>query len=148
MISQVLADFKESVKGNVLTEIQMHTKGLEDLGRIEKKYGRVYAERVTMLEVGTGLMQNPRYNKGRPWFVRFKPLLHEPHKLLDEELELYAKFSKKIEKIEKKIEEMKANGKEVSDLELELKLTKDKLKAGSFRMAEIYLESLASKVKL
>ena len=148
MISQVLADFKESVKGNVLTEIQMHTKGLEDLGRIEKKYGRVYAERVTMLEVGTGLMQNPRYNKGRPWFVRFKPLLHEPHKLLDEELELYTKFSKKIEVIEKKIEEMKANGKEVSDLELELKLTKDKLKAGSFRMAEIYLESLASKVKL
>ncbi|MGC8812319.1 MAG: helicase HerA domain-containing protein [Candidatus Aenigmatarchaeota archaeon] len=58
MVSQVLSDFKEAIKGNVLTEIQMHTKSLGDLARIEKKYGLEYAKRVARLEVGVGLIQN------------------------------------------------------------------------------------------
>ncbi|MCD6381450.1 MAG: DUF853 family protein, partial [Candidatus Aenigmarchaeota archaeon] len=146
MISQVLADFKNAIKGNVLTEIQMHTKGLEDVDRVEKKFGKTYAERVLRLEVGVGMLQNPKYNKGRPYFINFRPLLHSPHKLPDKQLDLYIKYSKELTKIEEKIEKMKKRGIDTSDIELDLKLAKDKLKIGAFRMAEIYIETLKGRL--
>jgi hypothetical protein len=37
---------------------------------------------------------------------------------------------------------MKAQRKDVSDIEIELKLARDKLKQGRFRMAKIYINSL------
>ncbi len=148
MVSQVLSDFKEAVKGNVLTEIQMHTKGLGDLRRVETKYGLEYAKRVAKLEVGVGMMQNPKYNDGKPWFVSFRPPYHNPHKLTDKELETYHKFGRMIEEIERKIEEMEKEGKDVFNLKIELKLAKDRLKQGRFRMAEIYLTGLKKKLGL
>jgi len=148
MISQVLSDFKEAIKGNVLTEIQMHTKSLGDLSRIEKKYGLEYARRVAKEEVGIGMIQNPKYNKGLPWFISFRPPLHMPHKIPDEDLEKYKEYNSKIEKIEQKIEKLRKAGKDVFDLEVELKLAKDKLKKGMFRMSEIYIESLNKKLGL
>jgi hypothetical protein len=146
MISQVLSDFKEAIKGNVLTEIQMHTKSLSDLQRIESKYGLEYAKRVAKEEVGIGMMQNPKYNKGAPWFVSFRPPLHMPHKLPSEELEKYKLFNEEIEKIKLVIEKLEKAGKDVSDLKIDLKLATDKIKEGRFRMAEIYIESLKSKL--
>jgi len=147
MASQVLADFKEAVKGNVLTEFQLHTKGLGDVERVEKKFGKIYAERVTREEVGVGMVQNPKYNKGRPWFVRFRPLLHSPHKILDKDLELYKIYTIKLKNIEKIIEKIKKKGIDTSDIELELRLAEDKLKTGAFKMAEIYLGSLDIKIR-
>ncbi len=146
MISQVLSDFKEAIKGNVLTEIQMHTKGLGDLVRVEKKYGLEYAKRVAREEVGVGMMQNPKYNDGIPWFVSFRPPLHMPHKIPEKELKTYREFSKAIEEIEMEIEKLEREGKDVFDLKTELKLAKDKLKQGRFRMAEIYITSLKKKI--
>ncbi|MCD6371839.1 MAG: DUF87 domain-containing protein, partial [Candidatus Aenigmarchaeota archaeon] len=146
MVSQVLSDFKEAIKGNVLTEVQMHTKSLGDLRRIETKYGLEYAKRVARLEVGVGMVQNPKYNDGRPWFVSFRPPYHNPHKLTEKELETYYKFSELVERIEARIDEMEKEGKDVFNLKIELKLAKDKLKQGRFRMAEIYLTSLKKKV--
>jgi hypothetical protein len=142
MVSQVLSDFKEAIKGNVLTEIQLHTKSLGDLSRIEKKYGLDYAKRVTKLEVGVGMMQNPRYNEGRPWFIAFRPTWHEPHKIPDKDMEIYKEYATILGKIEAKIESMEKAGKDVFDLKTELKLAKDKLKKGRFRMAKIYIDSL------
>ena len=141
MISQVLSDFKEAVKGNVLTELQMHSKGA-DVERVRSKYGDDFAARLLRQEVGVGFLQNPKYNRGKPWFVNFRPLLHSPHKLLEEELETYKRLGSIIWKIRDKIKDMKAKGKDAGDLELELKLAEDKLKTGAFRMAEIYLEGL------
>jgi len=142
MASQVLSDFKEAIKGNVLTEIQLHTKSLGDLGRVEKKYGLDYVKRVTRLEVGVGMMQNPRYNEGRPWFVAFRPTLHEPHKIPDVDLQTYKEYAAILAKIEAKIESMEKAGQDVFDLKTEFKLAQDKLKKGRFRMAKIYIDSL------
>ncbi|MEM5834755.1 MAG: DUF87 domain-containing protein, partial [Candidatus Aenigmatarchaeota archaeon] len=146
MVSQVLSDFKEAIKGNVLTEIQMHTKSLADLARIEKKYGLEYAKRVARLEVGVGLIQNPKYNEGIPWFISFRPPLHMPHKIPEKELKMYKDFSKAIEEIEKELEIIEKAGMDIFEFKTELKLAKDKLKQGSFRMAEIYITSLRKKL--
>jgi len=148
MISQVLSDFKEALKGNVLTEIQMNTKALEDLKRAREKYGEEYARRITREEVGVGMIQNPKYNKGKPYWIAFRPLLHEPHKIPDVEFELYRKYSRDLEIIESKIEELRKQGVDTFDLDLELRLAKDKLKQGKFRMAEIYVNSLKNKLKI
>jgi hypothetical protein len=142
MASQVLSDFKEAIKGNVLTEIQLHTKSLGDLSRVEKKYGLDYVKRVTKLEIGVGMMQNPKYNDGRPWFVAFRPTFHEPHKILDVDLETYKEYTSLLEIIEMNIESIEKSGKDLFDLRTELKLAKDKLKKGRFRMAKIYIDSL------
>jgi len=142
MASQVLSDFKEAIKGNVLTEIQLHTKSLGDLGRVEKKYGLDYAKKVTRLEVGVGMMQNPRYNEGRPWFVSFRPTLHSPHKIPDEDMKTYKEYAAILEGIESKIEKMEKSGIDVFDLKTEFRLASEKLKKGRFRMAKIYIDSL------
>jgi uncharacterized membrane protein len=141
MVSQVLSDFKEAVKGNVLTELQMHSKG-SDIERVRSKYGDDYAERLLRQEIGVGFLQNPKYNKGKPWFVNFRPLLHSPHKLLEEELETYKRLGAIIWAIRDKIKIIKEKGQNTADIEMELKLAEDKLKTGAFRMAEIYLEGL------
>jgi hypothetical protein len=146
MISQVLSDFKEAVKGNVLTEVQMHTKGLEDLKRVETKYGIEYAKKVAREEIGIGMIQNPKYNTGIPWFIAFRPPLHMPHKIPEEEFKMYKSYNVQIEKIELEIKRLEKSGKDVSDFKIELKLAKDKLKAGRFRMAEIYINSLKKKL--
>ncbi|MCS7134914.1 MAG: DUF853 family protein [Candidatus Aenigmarchaeota archaeon] len=148
MVSQVLSDFKEAIKGNVLTEIQMHTKSLSDLQRIEKKYGLEYARRVAKEEVGIGMVQHPKYNKGLPWFVSFRPPMHMPHKITEQELQMYKDYNLRIEKIEKEIERLEKEGRDVFDLKIELKLAKDKLKKGMFRVSEIYIESLNKKLGL
>jgi hypothetical protein len=147
MISQVLSDFKEALKGNVLTEIQMNTKSLKDIDRAKQKYGEEYARRITREEVGVGMVQNPKYNRGKPYWIRFRPLLHSPHKIPESDMELYKRYSKELEMIESKIEEMRRKGEDTFDLDLELKLAKTKLKEGRFRMAEIYINSLKSRLK-
>jgi hypothetical protein len=146
MISQVLSDFKEAIKGNVLTEIQMHTKSLEDLERIEKKYGLEYAKRVTKEEIGIGMMQNPKYNNGIPWFISFRPPLHMPHKIPEVEMEMYKQYADIISKIEIELARLERAGRDVTDLKIEFKLAATKIKQGRFRMAEIYIESLRKRL--
>jgi hypothetical protein len=142
MCSQVLADFKEAIAGNVLTDIQMNTKSLIDIRKVETKYGPEYATRISRQGVGVGMVQNPKYNEGKPYFVQFRPTWHNPHKITDEELQFYKEFSERLEAIERRMGEMRAQRKDVTDVEIELKLAKDKLKQGRFRMAKIYINSL------
>jgi hypothetical protein len=134
------------LRGNVLTEIQMHTKSLEDINRAKDKYGPDYALRISRQEVGVGMLQNPKYNKGNPYFVKFRPLLHEPHKITDEEMEIYKKLGRELEEIYTKIEAIKQSGVDTTDVELEFRLASDKLKTGAFRMTEIYIESLNNSI--
>ncbi|HLD85026.1 MAG TPA: NEW3 domain-containing protein, partial [archaeon] len=147
MVSQVLSDFKEALRGNVLTEVQMHTKLLEDIDRVKTKYGEEYSNRITRQEVGVGMIQNPKYNNGRPWFVNFRPLLHSPHKITESQMNTYKKFTSKMQEIETQIEELKTRKIDTTDIELELKLCKDKVKTGVFRTAEIYIESMEESLK-
>ncbi|MBI4361769.1 MAG: DUF87 domain-containing protein, partial [Euryarchaeota archaeon] len=147
MVSQVSGDFREELRSNALTEVQLHTKSTTDTDRIKAKYGDDYAIRCTKLEIGVGMVANPKYNRGKPVFVNFRPVLHEAHKIPDKELEMYKEFDKKLSAIEATIQDWKKRGIDTFDIELELKLAKDKLKEGRFRMAEIYTESLTESMK-
>ena len=148
MISQVLIDFKDAVQGNILTDIQMNTKSSTDIGRAREKYGKDFAERISRQAVGVGMIQNPKYNNGKPYFVQFRPTQHSPHKIPEEELERYEEFAEKIKELEQTIANIKKKGKDTFDVELELKLAKNKLKEGRFKMAEIYIDSLKNRLKL
>ncbi len=142
MSSQVLADFKEAIAGNVLTEIQLNTKSITDIKKVEEKYGASYSQKISRQAVGVGMIQNPKYNDGKPYFVQFRPTWHNPHKITFDEMEIYKGFASRLKAIEEKIGAMKKSGKDTFDVELELKLASDKLKLGKFRMAEIYISSL------
>jgi len=147
VISQVLLDFKGAIRANIANEIQLRTKYEGDIGRVKSKYGADYASKVTRLTIGTALFQNPEYNHGRPWFISFRPLLHSPFALTDEEINQYVQLNKKIEEIEKKIESLKAKGIDTYDIEIELNIAKDKVKSGAFKMAETYLESVEKRIE-
>ncbi len=146
MVSQVLSDFKEEVRGNILTEIQMHTKSLADIGRVADKYGAEYGTRIAKMDIGTGIIQNPKFNDGKPWFVEFKPLLSSPHKLAESEISEYNKFNVLLDDLDSEIQDLKGKGVDVFDLELETKLARDKLKEAKFRMIEIYIDSIRNSI--
>jgi hypothetical protein len=146
VISQVLLDFKGAIRANIANEIQLRTKYEGDIGRVKSKYGVDYASKVTRLTIGTALFQNPEYNNGRPWFISFRPLLHSPFALTDEEINQYVKLNKKIEEIEKRIGDLKARGIDTYDIEIELNIAKDKVKTAAFKMAETYLESVENRL--
>jgi hypothetical protein len=142
MCSQVLADFKEAIAGNVLTEVQLNTKSMGDIEKASTKYGEEYAKKISRQGIGIGMIQNPKYNDGKPYFIHFRPTWHNPHKISNKEMDIYKEFANRLETIEAKIEQIKKSGKDTFDIELELKLAKDKLKSGRFRMAKIYITSL------
>ncbi len=142
MCSQVLADFKSAISGNVLTEIQLNTKSLVDIEKVKTKYGEQYSQRITRMGVGAGLMQYPKYNDGKPFFVEFRPTKHDPHKITEAELSLYKTNIEKLKVIEAKIKDLKERKIYTEDYELDFKLAMKKLKTGNFRMVEIYITSL------
>lgn len=146
MASQVSNDFKEAIQGNILTEVQMNTKSLEDINKIKDKYGVEFSKRITRQGIGVGMVQNPKYNDGKPWFINFRPPLHSPHKIPQEELNLYTKYSNILEELLGKIKSMDADSTK-DELMLEFKLASNKLKEGHFKMAEIYIKSLQDTFK-
>ncbi|MEM4347914.1 MAG: DUF87 domain-containing protein [Candidatus Altiarchaeota archaeon] len=146
LISQVLSDFVGEIKANIGTEIQMRARYEGDLERIKMKYGEDILRSVVKAAVGTGMLQNAEYNKGRPYFISFRPILHSVQRISDKELERYDKFNIKIEELKDKIEKLKEVGVDVFDLELELNLAFDNVKKGSFDVAKLYLESLEPRI--
>lgn len=147
LISQVLTDFVSEIKANIGTEIQMRTKYEGDLEHIKAKYGENTQISVVRATVGTGMIHNSEYNNGVPYFVSFRPLLHNITRLSDNELARYAEYNQKIEEYELVISALKDSGTDVLDLELELNLTKDKVKKGTFNIVDIYLEGLQQHVR-
>jgi len=147
LISQVLLDFKGAVRANIANEIQLRTKYEGDIGRVKSKYGMDYASKVTRCTIGTGLFQNPEYNNGRPWFVNFRPLLHTPFALTDDEINQYVQLNKKIEGIDQRIVSLKGKSIDTYDIEIELNIAKDKIKTAAFKMAETYLESIEKRIE-
>ncbi len=146
LISQVLSDFVGEIKANIGTEMQMRTRYEGDLERIKMKYGEDTLKSVVRASIGTGMVQNPAYNKGRPYFITFRPLLHNHSRLSDEILANYDKYNAKIDALRKKLDAMKAKEIDIFDLELELNLALDNVKKGSFDVVELYLESLEPRI--
>ncbi len=147
MISQVLLDFRGAVRAVIASEGQLRTKYEGDIKRVRTKYGSEYAATVPKLQVGTVLFQNPEYNDGKPWFISFRPLLHDTSRIPEEELQQYKLFNKKIEEMEKVIKELKSKKIDTYDLEIELKIAKEKVKQGQMRMAQTYIESIEARMK-
>ncbi|NIO44405.1 MAG: DUF853 family protein [Candidatus Aenigmarchaeota archaeon] len=147
MISQVLLDFKGAIRAVIATEAQMRTKYAGDINRIKTKYGWQYSTSIPKLEVGAGLIQNPAYNNGKPWFISFRPLLHDTFRISDEELEKYETYKKEIEELRKEIEALKKKKIDTYDIELEINLAEEKTKIGQLRMAETYIESVRSRIE-
>jgi hypothetical protein len=147
MISQVLLDFRGAIRAVIATESQMRTKYEGDIERIKTKYGWEYSTAIPKLEIGTGMIQNPEYNDGKPWFIRYRPLLHDSFRLTEEELNMYEDYMKEIENLGKEIETLKSRNIDTYDMELELKLASDKVKTAQMRMAETYIESVKSRIK-
>ncbi|MFB6174680.1 MAG: helicase HerA domain-containing protein [Candidatus Nanohalobium sp.] len=148
MCSQVTADFKQAISGNIMTEIQMQTKSMEDINSVEKKYGEEFAKRISSEDVGTGMIQNSNYNDGEPWFVDFRPTYHNPHKIPDSEMKKYHNLSEKLDSIRKELDRREEEGKDLRDKGLELQLAENKLKEGRFKMANMYIDSLKDEMDM
>jgi len=147
LISQVLSDFIGEIKANIGSEVQVRTRDEGDLERIKTKYGDDIMKSIIKASIGTGIVQNAEFNKGRPYFVSFRPLLHSTKRLLDSELALYSTYNEKMDILTQMVDQLRESGADVFDMELELKLAMTKLKKGSFSMVDIYLETLEPRIK-
>ena len=65
---------------------------------------------------GTGMVENASYNRGDPFFIAFRPLLHEHAALPDDMLENYNKYNKLLDDIEFQIEQLKENDVDTFDI--------------------------------
>jgi hypothetical protein len=146
LISQVLSDFVGTIKANINTEIQMRTRDEGDLERIRQKYGEDVLRSLVKATVGSGMVENPAYNRGQPYFVAFKPLKHSVERLSDEEIEQYNTYNDMIDNLIYSLEQLEKEGVDIFDLKLELKLALDKVKTGNFNMVKIYLEGLTPRI--
>lgn len=146
LVSQVLSDFVGEIRANIGMEVQMRTRYEEDLNRLARKYGESVSRSIVKAKVGTGLFEFSEYNNGKPYFVSFRPLLHQVTRLSDKELEQYDSQNKRLEECKFQLEELSRKKVDVFDIEVELKLADQKLAQGAFDMAGMYLESIEGRV--
>jgi hypothetical protein len=147
LVSQVLSDFVGEIKANINTEVQMRVAEENDLERIKERYGLDALKSLVRADVGTGMIQNAEYNKGLPYFVNFRPILHNTRRLSDEVLDKYNQYNETISDLEYQIEQLEAEKIDTFDLKMELKLVKDKLMSGNFTVVDIYLEGLKPRLE-
>ncbi|RMD46065.1 DUF853 family protein, partial [Candidatus Pacearchaeota archaeon] len=100
LISQVLSDFVGEIKANISTEIQMRTRDEGDLNRIKTKYGEEFLQSLVKASAGVGMFVNPAHNHANPYFINFRPILHNTRRLPDEELEKYNKYNDIVDDLE------------------------------------------------
>ena len=86
MISQVLTDFKGAIRGNIGTEIQMRTRYEGDIKRVRDRHGSRISKLIAKMPTGLGMVESSDYNKGNPYFVEFRPLMHSQFKISEQEL--------------------------------------------------------------
>jgi len=147
LVSQVLSDFVGEIKANINTEIQMRVAEENDLKRIKERYGEESLKSLVRAGVGTGMIQNAEYNKGMPYFVNLRPILHNTRRLTDEVLDKYNAYGETIDDLGYQIEQLEAEKVDTFDLKMELKLVKDKLMTGNFTVVDIYLEGLQPRME-
>jgi len=147
LVSQVLSDFVGEIKANINTELQMRVAEENDLERIRERYGGDALKSLVRASIGTGMIQNAEYNRGLPYFVTLRPILHSTRRLSDEILEKYKVYNDQIDDLSYQIEQLEALKIDVFDLKMELKLVKDKLMSGNFTVVDIYLEGLKPRLE-
>jgi len=146
LVSQVLSDFVGEIKANIGTEIQMRTRYEMDLDRIRLKYGIDIMRSIVKASVGTGMIQNAEYNQGRSYFITIRPLLHDPHRLSDEMLELFGKYNRRLDELWARVDTLSAAGVDVFDITLELNLALENIRKTAFDVVELYAQGLEERV--
>jgi hypothetical protein len=147
LVSQTIADFAETIKTNTRTQILFWTREESELARISAKYGDEHVRSVSKAPIGFGMVVNPDYNKGRPYYVNFRPILHSPFRLTPEELDKYYQVDDRVENVKFKLKKLEEKGIDVFDLRIELGLAQRKLEEASFDMVNAYLDSLEPRVE-
>jgi len=142
LISQVISDFEKEIRANIRNQIQLWTRDEDELARIAEKFGAEYMRSISRAGVGHGMYFNPDYNKGKPYFINFRPILHQVGRMSVEELDKYTSASARVDAVRQKIEALEKVGVDTFDQRTELELTERKLEEGAFDMVEFYLESL------
>ena len=146
LVSQVLSDFVGEIKANINTEVQMRVTEESDLNRVKERYGLDYLKSLVRADVGIGMVQNAEYNRGLPYFINFRPILHNTRRLSDEILEKYNSYGEIIEDLEYQIQQLEQEKVDTFDLKMELKLVKDKLMIGNFTIVDIYLDGIRPRI--
>ena len=124
----------------------MRTRDEGDLNRIKTKYGEEFLQSLVKASVGVGMFVNPAYNHANPYFINFRPILHNTRRLSDEELDRYNQYNDQVEELEYQVEQLEELKIDVFDLKMELKLVKDKIMVGNFSVVDIYLEGLKPRI--
>ena len=124
----------------------MRTRYEGDLERINEKYGEDIVKSLVKSTIGTGMVENSEYNRGRPYFITFRPILHSVTRLDDKELNNYLKYNEIMDELRNSAEQLEANKVDIFDLKLELNLAESKIRTGQFNIVDIYLESLKPKI--
>jgi hypothetical protein len=146
LISQLNTDFIGATKANINTQVQMRTTDETDLKMLEKKFSADLIKSIFKADVGNGIITNPSYNEGQPYFITFRPILHNTQSLPDEVLDEYQKYNEILRDLQFKIQKLKENNKEVFDFEIELNLALKQIRKAKFEVARIYLDELKPKV--
>ncbi|MEM2874997.1 MAG: DUF87 domain-containing protein, partial [Candidatus Hadarchaeales archaeon] len=147
LVSQVMGDFEEEIRSNIRTQVQFWTREKEELDRISRTYGEEHMRSVSKAPVGFGMLVNPDYNRGRPYYINFRPILHEVQRLDPRQLDRYYAADERIETVKYKLRKLEEKGVDVFDLRIELGLAMRKLEEASFDMVDAYLESLEPRVE-
>ncbi|MBW2966832.1 DUF853 family protein [Candidatus Woesearchaeota archaeon] len=146
LVSQVTQDLIGAIEANIATQIQMKTNDKEDLARVDQKYGQQIFRAVFRAPMGTGLLGNSAYNSGKPYFVAFRPLLHNTPSLKKKELAKHIHYSDLVEELKDKIAQIEAKKINVLDLSIQLELAEKQINIGKFDMAQVYLDDLIPKI--
>ncbi len=147
LISQLSTDFIGATKANINTQVQMRTTDETDLKMLEKKFSGDIVKSLFKADVGNGVMNNPAYNEGKPFFVTFRPILHNTQSLPDDVLNKYQDSNEIVRDLSFKIKALKEKEHEVFDLEMELNLALKQIRKAKFEVAKIYLDELVPKVE-
>jgi hypothetical protein len=112
-ISQVLTDFRASIRGNTATKILMRTSYDGDIDRATKDMGRAYSKHLNKLKTGQGVVSFADF--GKPFFVRFRPPLHSPKGMTSEEISKEMEPYKTGEKIKEMLRPPKIEEREIEE---------------------------------
>ena len=145
LISQLLKDIVETIHTDMGTKLIMATNNSADLDYINTKYGKVFSL-LNSLPAGTGILQNSEYNEGRPYFISFRPTLHDKHSLPSKELQDHFRFSNLIDNLEYYIQQLTSLHQDTSSISIELKLIAGRLKQNNLDGVEISLQNLLTKI--
>lgn len=134
LVSQLASDFTEGLRSQAMVTLQMHTKSPGDLEQLTQDFGEQTARMVAQLEVGTGMLHDPEYNRGRPIYVSIRPPYHNPHRLKEGEIALVQELEARLRALQARMAG--------SD---EFLQAQERLKEGQLRMAQARIERLESR---